>query len=124
MCWIRVRNKHVRNHIYYMKWGVQMKKLLWLHTITLIVYLVGIPLFLGLFFLANHLLPFTVPFDVLAVCVMICPLVSAGIRVVVWKKRQQLLSPEALQRLGASIFFLTAPIEVLFSVIGMWIILQ
>ena len=101
-----------------------MKKLLWLHTITLIVYLVGIPLFLGLFLVTNHLLPLTLPFEVLAVCIMICPLVSAGIRVGIWKKRQQLFSPEALQKPGTTIFFLIAPMEVLVSVVGTWIIFQ
>jgi len=49
---------------------------------------------------------------------------SAGMRVGVWKKRQQLFSPEALQKPGATIFFLIAPMEVLVSVVGTWIIFQ
>ena len=98
-----------------------MKKLLWYQAKSIIVYLFGVFFFLGIFLFAEYCLNVIIPIKVIGILVMLCPLVSACIRVHTWKKRKQLLSSEVLNTIGAAIYFLTAPVELLFSVVGMWI---
>ena len=95
-----------------------MKKLLYYHMMTIVIYLLGIMLPLGMILFSKHLIDFDIPIIVLAICVMSCPLVSACVRIGIWKKKQQLLSPEALGSIGARIFFMLIPAEFLVFIVG------
>ncbi|MBE6926229.1 MAG: hypothetical protein E7461_05230 [Ruminococcaceae bacterium] len=95
-----------------------MKKLLHYHITTIVIYLIGILLPLGIILFAKHQLNIDIPIIVLAACAMSCPLVSACFRISIWRKKQKVLPAAVLSSHSARIFFMIIPAEILVFVIG------
>jgi len=74
-------------------------------------------------FLSRYLgviLPSWVP----GILIMMLPLISAAIRIHVWRVKEDLLTEDELKSTGATLFFLTIPIEIIFSLIAIILILS
>ena len=89
-----------------------MKTLYRIHLITLFIYIGGIPGGIFLFLLINNLFNIQLPVWILYLIVLLCLILSASLRLLVWRKRADILTKEEMNHFGTKIFFSTAYLEV------------
>lgn len=95
-----------------------MKTLYRIHLLSLCIYIGGITGGVCLFVLVNKLLSIQLPTWILALIALLCLILSAILRISVWRKRKQLLTSEELNHFGPKIFFAIACFEILVAIIG------
>lgn len=95
-----------------------MKILYRIHLLSLCIYIGGITGGVCLFVLVNKLLNIQFPTWILALIVLLCLILSAILRISVWRKRGKLLTSEELNHFGTKVFFSIACFEILVAIIG------
>jgi len=91
--------------------------------VTMLIYLFGMLFPIGVFALSRCLWNYTISTKILALFAMLSPLVSASTRIIIWKKRQQILPQKIRGKLGYYIFFMLIPVELLFFILGVGFII-
>jgi len=89
-----------------------------IHLLSLCIYIGGITCGICLFVLVNKLLNIQFPTWILAILVLLCLILSAILRISVWRKRKKLLTSEELNHFGTKVFFSIACFEILVAIIG------
>ena len=100
-----------------------LKSLYRIHFLSLCIYTGGVTGSICLFVLVNKLLDIQLPSWILVLVVLMCLILSATLRISVWRKRKMLLTKEELNRFGTKVFFAIPGFEILVAVAGLGIIL-
>lgn len=87
-----------------------------LHFLILGIYLLGIPLCVGLYLLFTQVLSISLSPTILGVVVILIPLISACIRI--YARRKILTDPSSKPQRGIRIFLWMIPVEILFFVVA------
>ena len=95
-----------------------MKTLYQIQALSLFLYIGGMGFGVCLFILVDRLFSIQLPTWILAFIVLICLIISATLRLFVWRKRNSILTKEEQKRFGTNVFFLTAYFEVFAAIIG------
>lgn len=104
-----------------------MKKIMFIHSCILAMYIGGFMLGLGIFVLIQKIFNIQLPTEILVFWLLSLMVISIVIRVKTYNKRFELLSKEEMGRRGIWIFFATGYAELLFilftvfSIIGEYI---
>ena len=99
-----------------------MRTLYRIHLLSLLVYIVGIGGGICIFILANRLLEIQLPAWILACITLLCLVLSASLRILVWRKRMKILTEGERNLFGTKIFFLLAWFELFVFIVGLGII--
>ena len=101
-----------------------MKTLYRIHLLSLCIYIGGIAGSVCLFVLIDKLLNIQLPIWILALVVLLCLILSATLRISVWRKREKVFTNEELNQFGIKVFFSIAFFEILVAVFGAGIFFQ
>ena len=87
--------------------------------LSLSIYVLGLLVCLLAMFSFKYLFNYEIPIIGFAIIlVVICPLISATTRIVVWIKREKLLTKKEMKNNSTSIYFLCVPVEILFAILS------
>lgn len=100
-----------------------MKSLFRIHVISLVIYILGGFGGVSLFLFINKLFSIRLPIEWMFFVVIFCLVLSASLRLRVWKKRKNILTSEELTYFSTKIFFLIACFELLVAIVGLGIFL-
>ena len=96
--------------------------ILWrIHCRILIIYFTITVTLIGFFFVMKRVFRIALSFDVLAFLLFLCPIVVAAIRIYIWLNRDSILAEDDTDLFNRVIFFASIPVEIFFSLTGMFV---
>ena len=102
-----------------------MKKIYKYHAISILIYVLGLLICLLAMFSFKYFFNYQIPTIVFAVVlVVICPLLSATARIIVWINREKVLPKAELENKGINIYLLSIPVEILFALLSITMLLN
>ena len=102
-----------------------MKTLYRIQFISLLIYIVGFVGSIFFYMIVHNIFGVQLPIWILAlIVVLLCPILSASLRIRVWKKRTEILTKNELNHFGTKVFFSITYFEILFAIIGTAIVFQ
>lgn len=99
-----------------------MKKLYYYHLFTIAIYCIGVSVSIGVLLITKFCINCLVPVSINALIILLCPAVSAGLRIYVWRRKNILLSGSKMNHLGTKVFFMLIPVEICAVLVGTIII--
>lgn len=99
-----------------------MKKIYYVHLFTIAIYCIGISVSIGVLLITKFCINCLFPASINALIVLLCPTVSAGLRIYVWRRKKVLLSESEMNHLGTKVFFMLIPVEICMVLVGTMII--
>ena len=102
-----------------------MKKIYVFQAISISIYVLGLLSCLLIMFLFRFLFDHQISTIVFAVIlVVICPLLSATTRIIVWINREKVLPRKELEDKGTNIYLLSASVEILFALLSITMLVR
>lgn len=101
----------------------RMKIINRIHLLTIVIYCLGVFGSIGILLITSLCFDAPLPMNLIALMILLCPVISAGLRIYAWRRENTILSEEEKNRFGTKVFFMLIPVEISSTLIGTIIVL-
>lgn len=123
LCGIGLRADQSVCHAESVDGRTRMKIINRIHLLTIVIYCLGVFGSIGILLIARLCFDALLPMDLIILMILLCPAISAGLRIYAWRRKNTILSEEEKNCLGTKVFFMLIPVEISSALIGTIIVL-